>query len=514
VGTGTGGVGTGTGGVITGTGGVGTGTGGVGTGTGGVGTGTGGVGTGGGATGGSPAVGGAPTGDPPGFVRYNNWFGCSWTGIDDTEVGTTINPPDFTDRASGEPFCVTGTVGPHPNYESVALLGFNIQEPPETADCTAQDVDMNSEGPPGIVPTGTGVAFNFVKTTARIFRIQIQGPNGHRDENDRWCYNIEDLQGPSFAPYAEFNTECWEGGNGTNWNGQPISAVVFLVPGSTAEEPYEFCVDGFADGNSAADAPPSGMDAPLMTGSIGGTDPGNTTDPDYARVKVIGADGNEYIIQNNNWGMAASSEQTIHYEGNSFTVASSTGSSTGEGVPASFPSAYIGLNGNVNDGLTTDSGLPAQVSSIGSIPTQFSWSGPGSGDFNVCYDVWFAASPPAAGSYDDAISGFVMVWLYKPDGRQPIGSVQRQANIGGINFDVWVGPRGGSGSNSNAPVVSYVAIPTQQSMSFDLMNFIDDAEQNGISQSWYLTDVFGGFEIWTGSSGVGLSLDTFSVEIN
>ena len=99
-------------------------------------------------------------------------------------------------------------------------------------------------------------------------------------------------------------------------------------------------------------------------------------------------------------------------------------------------------------------------------------------------------------------------------GRNGTGYVDNFIGIGGINFDVWVGPRGGSGSNSNAPVVSYVAIPTQQSMSFDLMNFIDDAEQNGISQSWYLTDVFGGFEIWTGSSGVGLSLDTFSVEIN
>ena len=465
-------------------------------------------------TGGSPGIGGAPVGDPPGYVRYNNWFGCSWTGIDDTGVGTTISPADFTDRASGEPFCVSGTVGPHPTYESVALLGFNIQEPPEIADCTHQDVDMNAEGPPGIVPTGTGVAFNFAKTEARIFRVQIQGPNGHRDANDRWCWNVDAVQGPAFAPYTEFNTECWEGGNGTFWNGQPISAVVFLVPGSTQAEPYDFCVDGFADGNSVADAPPSGMEAPLLTGSIGGTDAANTTDPDYERVKVIGDDGNEYIIQNNNWGVADQSEQTIYYEGNSFTIASSTGWSTGQGVPASFPSVYIGLNGNVNDGLTTNSGLPAQVSSINSIPTELTWSGGGGGDYNVSYDVWFAASPPAPGSYDDAISGFVMVWLYKPGSRQPIGSIQRQATIGGITFDVWVGPRGGSGSNSNAPVVSYVAQSTQQSMSFDLMNFIDDAAQNGISQSWYLTDVFGGFEIWTGSDAVGLSLDRFVAEIN
>jgi len=59
------------------------------------------------------------------------------------------------------------------------------------------------------------------------------------------------------------------------------------------------------------------------------------------------------------------------------------------------------------------------------------------------------------------------------------------------------------------------------SLTFDLKNFIDDAVTNAsadmsaggtseaFSSSWYLTDVFAGFEIWNGSDAKGLQ-DTFT----
>ena len=126
---------------------------------------------------------------------------------------------------------------------------------------------------------------------------------------------------------------------------------------------------------------------------------------------------------------------------------------------------------------------------------------------------------------NDAISGFLMVWLYKPGSRQPIGSVKRTATIAGHTWNVWVGPRGNTSTgtdDANRPVVSYAAQSTVTSMtSFNLKDFINDAVTNGASDrtaggtsqafvnTWYLTDVFAGFEIWTGSNGVGLK-DTFS----
>jgi len=515
-----------TAGVCTQTGAGGTlGTGGVTTaGTGGVVPGTGGAGgTATSGAGGSGTGGVSGTGDPPGYVRYNNWFGCAWTAVEDNNLyGTTITPQDFTARATGTPFCATGTVGN--DYEAVALLGFNIQESVQEAEghCLYEVVEMTASGPPSVQPTGTGVAFNFVKNIATTLRIQIQGSDGHRDPNDRWCWNIDDPTGPVFAPYSEFVTECWEGGTPVPYANQPISAVVFLVPGDPVPTQFDFCVDGFADGNSVADAPPTGMEQPIMKGTLGGTDAQNSVDPDFKRVKVIGDDGYEYIIQNNNWGNARGSEQVLSYEGNSFTVVKSTGTGGGGGVPASFPSIFIGLNGNVNDGLiTNDSNLPAQISSISTIPTELNWSGNCGNGFNVSYDVWFAASAPAPGSYDDAISGFLMVWLCDPGDYQPIGwsgDSGPRVNIAGHDWIVSVGPRGGSGPNSGAPVINYTAPHGSpvMSMSFDLMDFINEAIQSnrGLQSGWYLTDVFGGIEIWNGPGAVGTSIQRFSAHVN
>jgi hypothetical protein len=75
------------------------------------------------------------------------------------------------------------------------------------------------------------------------------------------------------------------------------------------------------------------------------------------------------------------------------------------------------------------------------------------------------------------------------------------------------------------PVISYVISgAAAPSLSFDLKNFIDDAVSHGatdmsggaggitqaFSNSWYLTDVFAGFEIWNGSQATNLKSTGFS----
>jgi hypothetical protein len=250
------------------------------------------------------------------------------------------------------------------------------------------------------------------------------------------------------------------------------------------------------------------------------------------RVSVSGKDCKTYVINNNNWGQPTSTYQQMSYTGNSFKVLAANGTSSGQGVPASFPSIYVGANGNVGVGGTlntwSDTGLPKQISAMGSAQTTFKWGGKSSGDFNATYDIWFAKSQPTAGSYDDGISGLLMVWLYKPGSRQPIGSIKREATIGGNTFDVWVGPRNTKSTgtdDSGRPVVSYVAKSTITNFSADLKAFFDDAVKNGdadksaggtsqaFSNSWYLTDVFAGFELWSAGDGVGLSADEFSFSL-
>jgi len=85
-------------------------------------------------------------------------------------------------------------------------------------------------------------------------------------------------------------------------------------------------------------------------------------------------------------------------------------------------------------------------------------------------------------------------------------------------LEVYIGPRGGSGPNSGAPVVSYVATSKLNTLTYDLKNFINHAVTNsyGILSTRYLTDVFAGFEIWTGADATangGLQVTNFTVDV-
>jgi hypothetical protein len=481
------------------------------------------------------------TGDRPAGYYYTSdwgvtsadWHGCVWTGIDSDVAGSTtsITPQDFmSGTAAGGPYTVSGTV--HADYEAVAMIGFNLNEAidGDPNQCQYDPAAATAAGPPAATIPGsaTGIAVNWNPNAAlpSVFRIQIQGVDGATNANHRWCATITDTQGPSFIPFTDFHTNCWNVGTANTpaavqYNNEPIDAVVFLVPGTVADNtPFDFTVVAFAPGTSAADAPGPAAACGETSGTVGSTTP--SEDASMQRKKVTGTDCKEYIIFNNNWGNPTGSTQVLSFTGNSFTVESATG--TGSGAPASFPSIYIGGNGDIAGGTYStwaNSGLPKQISSIGSIQTSFTWGGSGGGDFNAAYDVWFSSSQPTAGTYDDAISGFLMVWLYKPGGQVPIGQVVRTASIAGHNWDVWVGPRGNTSAgtdDANRPVVSYVIQGSAlNSLDFNLKDFIDDAVANGgadqssggtsqaFASGWYLTDVFAGFEAWTASSIVGIN---------
>ncbi|HOU92168.1 MAG TPA: hypothetical protein PLU22_14045, partial [Polyangiaceae bacterium] len=356
-----------------------------------------------------------------------------------------------------------------------------------------------------------GIAANIVKqgsSTSFVFRIQIQGPDGATDENNRWCATIAATQGKIFVPYSDFNTKCWDN-SGNAYNGEPISAVVFLVPGEPTAVPYNFCVNGFAEGDSADDAPDGTAEVGDQSGRVGFTE--LSPDGDFDRAKVL-VDGEEYVIQNNNWGNPSGTNLILEYFNNSFTVVEGSGSSTGGGVPASFPSIFIGANGETENGAVSTSGtdnLPRQISQITSAQSRFAWSG-STGSFNATYDIWFANSPPTS-MYEDGIDGFIMIWVHDPADAQPIGSDQGDANVAGQTWDVWVGPRGdGPAGYNDAPVVSFVARSDIRSGSYNLKDFFTAAASYGIGSSMYLTDVFFGFEIWNGGAGGNLKVEEFT----
>jgi Glycosyl hydrolase family 12 len=485
-------------------------------------------GTAGTAAGGMVGTGGMvnPGEGPPGYWVEKDWHGCAWTGKG-AKGTTTVTPMDFVAKPPADAFCIAGSVGAEPMYESVALLGFNVGEAPP-ASCAYKPADTAAAGPPSVVPTGEGLAVNFVKRgadTAFTLRVQIQGPNGHKDgaagAADRWCATITEVQGKIFVPYSSFTPSCWEtvpAMRGTPYAKQPISAVVFNVPGKPTATPYDFCVNGFTYGATAAEAPDGPAVGSDQKGTVGIANV--NPDGDFARAKVV-VDGEQYIIQNNNWGNPSGTDLILSYTNNSFKLTSGSGS--GADAPASFPSIYIGNNGNTANGVystkTTDK-LPIQISAITSLPSTFRYSG-STAQYNATYDIWFANSIPTT-EYKDGIDGFVMIWLRDPTGKQPIGSKVGQATVAGQVWDVWVGPRGdvpGVGYN-DAPVVSFlnpVENDDSRAQTFknvDLKAFFTAAQSHGISASMYLTDVFGGFEIWQGGSGGNLGVDEFKAVVN
>jgi hypothetical protein len=106
-----------------------------------------------------------------------------------------------------------------------------------------------------------------------------------------------------------------------------------------------------------------------------------------------------------------------------------------------------------------------------------------------------------------------MIWFHKPANAQPVSSASPPgpiavANVAGRSWNVWTGYQ-----HEGKPVISYVASSDVMSLSFDMRDFITDAVSRGwVQNSWYLTNIMAGFEIWSG--GVGLRSNNFCAVIN
>ncbi len=224
----------------------------------------------------------------------------------------------------------------------------------------------------------------------------------------------------------------------------------------------------------------------------------------------------EYMLQINEWN--STDKQVLDFgNGYFYKMTTQQASVATNGGPTGYPSMFIGDNGGRH---TAGSGMPKLVSALTTVPTTWVWADNGATDsdtniYNATYDVWFSTSAAGDPTSYSPSGGFLMVWLHKPSAAQPIGGSPKYTavTIDGIpgTWDVWIGP------NGSVPVVSYVRtdINPAYSMSFDLNAFIRDAvthRPGTITDSMYLTNIFAGFEIWSG--GVGLQTTAFCAAVN
>jgi cellulose 1,4-beta-cellobiosidase len=214
--------------------------------------------------------------------------------------------------------------------------------------------------------------------------------------------------------------------------------------------------------------------------------------------------GGVYTVQNNEWGSSAPECSTT--DGNAdFTVANSSISNATNGAPGGYPSIYQGCHwGNCTSGGL--SGNPVQASAIttGKVTTSWSTTQPGTGAYDVAYDIWFNQTPTTSGQPNGTE---LMIWLNHNGPVQPFGSqVATGTTIGGRGYNVWFGTQGWN-------TVSYtMTTPTTSVSNLDLAALVQDAISRGyIQPSWWLIDIEAGFELWQG--GAGLATNSFSVNV-
>jgi hypothetical protein len=425
--------------------------------------------TGGMSGGGQGGAGGVPAGEIGGYIESGAWRGFAWTAT--SPNGGTIMPADFA-AAFDFPLCAKGSV--MPGDSNVAMVGWNINQS-----------SVDGEPPLTVSPSLAGITVSIDNPGGSELRLQVQGPNGESDPNDRWCAVIPGTGG--FIPFDAFNTECWSGGMGMPYMGQPLVAAIVLVPGKMGMPvSFDFCITELVETDENGMAS-TGCSLSGGSGEGSGTISGSDT-------RVVTRDGRQYVVQNNVWN-GNGNNQSLTLSGVAFTVSSQGNSAGTGGPPTSYPSVFIGSNFGHS---TSGSGLPRQVSALSSVQTGWRWSG-GNGTYNAAYDVWFSSG--AGGDSGTPSGGYLMVWFARA-GVQPLGSPSGTVSIGGRSWQVWTCP---GGCQNGVPVISY--IPPSGSISewsFDLNDFIQNAvEQFGIIQSsWYLSNVFAGFELWSGGQGM------------
>jgi cellulose 1,4-beta-cellobiosidase len=206
--------------------------------------------------------------------------------------------------------------------------------------------------------------------------------------------------------------------------------------------------------------------------------------------------GGEYTLQSNEWNSSAPQCVTAT-SGTAWTVSTANFNLSG-GAPATYPSIYKGCHWGA---CTTNSGLPIQVSALGSATSSWSTAQPAAGAYDVAYDLWTNSAPTTGGQPDDSE---IMIWLNSRGGVAPFGSKTATASISGHNWDVY------TGRQAAWNIVSYVLQGGATSVTgLDVKAMINDSVGRGTTgPNAYLIDAEAGFEIWQG--GQGLATDSFS----
>lgn len=214
-----------------------------------------------------------------------------------------------------------------------------------------------------------------------------------------------------------------------------------------------------------------------------------------------------YKIIANGWGDGWEGHHLV-WEGTKLSVESFDGYSTGQGVPAGYPSVYMGDYSTT--GASFRSPFPLPVAQASKVDTGLRWNHTGTGtEYNVAWDIWLTNG--------SGLSAYFMVWLNDPPSYEPAGGeFQQGITVPGVP-GVW-DIRSGTVSTplGTHPIINYSRPDgtSTKEFHFNLETFFSDATGRGLSlNGTQIMSVAIGFELWDGPVS-NLTIEDFCVGIS
>jgi len=283
-----------------------------------------------------------------------------------------------------------------------------------------------------------------------------------------------------------------------------LSDLQFQIAGDTKAAPFNFCiteVKPITSGASTGTGGSSGSGCCTLSPVGGGASKCGTLD----RIDNAG----NYSIQNDVYNAMGGSECiTATAGGNCVGFTATPMLNVTGNTPGSYPSVIYGWHYGAFYGSYS---AAKAISSIGSIPSSWQYTVPGSGvKYDVAYDIW-ANQSGGNPSQPDANTLELMIWLDYTSDAVPAGAATGQTTtIAGQTWQIY------TGMVSTWHYIAYRRAAGGPPFSnVDLKPFLTDAMTRnvGITSSWYLLSVEAGFEIWKGQN-VPFVTNAYSVTAN
>jgi Glycosyl hydrolase family 12 len=364
-------------------------------------------------------------------------------------------------------------------------------------------VSLNETGGPNSIKEAYDAASHDVVG----FAIEITGDTGGNELRVGFTSSATPMGASPFVPVpgpGSYDIMIADALVPANWNvpnaGEAANPAAIYdiqvqIDGNGVAAPFDFCISSLTPVLSGEGG----------TGGGGGQMPppyGDEVCGDFATITLPGT----YLVHNNVWnGAVPDGAQCIRalWDGASdvagFVVEPNF--NVGSSQPGSYPAIIYGWHYEYS---VPSPYVAQQIQSINSIPSEWGYSVPAAGQYNVSYDLWVhpQQDPPNPNGGLE-----IMIWTTTRD-VVPIGGNQGYTvGFGGAEWEVWYGSAGAWNT------VTYRRVTNTSSVDMDLLPFVEHAVGQGYAQdSWYLLGVEAGFEIWEGNQAMTSSYYQVSVE--